>query len=135
MPVNSTSLNYAVTREPSASEKVSEAAAQVKQQVSDLGSSAAEKIDRNRGTAASGLEKAASALHENAGSIPGGEKVADLAHATADKLNSTAEYVREHDVSGMMADIERLVRNNPGPSLLAAAAVGFLVGRGFTDSD
>jgi hypothetical protein len=29
----------------------------------------------------------------------------------------------------MMGDVETLVKNNPGPSLLAAALFGFLVGR------
>jgi hypothetical protein len=43
--------------------------------------------------------------------------------------------VREHDVNSMLADIERLVKNNPGPSLLAAAILGFLVGRTFSSND
>jgi ElaB/YqjD/DUF883 family membrane-anchored ribosome-binding protein len=107
----------------------------VKDKVSDLGRTAADTIDENRGAAASGLEKAASALHENAGSLPGGEKVSSLAHAAAEKLSSTAGYVREHDVNRMMADVETLVKNNPGPSLLAAAAIGFLVGRAFSSND
>ena len=116
-------------------EKLSDAAAQVKDKVSDLGRTAADKIDENRGAAASGLEKAASALHENAEGLPGGEKVASLAHAAAEKLSSTAKYVREHDVNRMMADVETLVKNNPGPSLLAAAVIGFLVGRAFSSSN
>jgi len=116
-------------------EKLSDTAAEVKEKVSDLGRSAADKIDENREAAASGLEKTASALHENAASLPGGEKITSLAHATAEKLNSTAEYVREHDVNKMMADVETLVKNNPGPSLLAAAVIGFLVARAFTSND
>lgn len=69
-----------------------------KTEYGDLGRTAADKINENRGPAASGLEKAASTVHEKAASLPGGEKVADLAHTTADKLASTAEYVRDHDV-------------------------------------
>ena len=90
---------------------------------------------RTASAAAGGLEQAASALHDKAESLPGGEKVTGLAHATADKLSSTADYVREHDVNRMMADVETLVKNNPGPSLLAAAAIGFLVGRAFSSND
>ncbi len=116
-------------------EKLSEAASQVKDKVSDLGETAVDKIDENRGTAASGLQSAASALYENAERLPGGEKVAGLAHSAADKLSSTAEYVREHDVKSMMGDVEQLVKNNPGPSILAAAVVGFLVGRAFSSND
>jgi ElaB/YqjD/DUF883 family membrane-anchored ribosome-binding protein len=55
--------------------------------------------------------------------------VSELAHTAADRLNTTADYVRRNDVNRMMADVETLVKNNPGPSLLIAAAFGFLVGR------
>ena len=136
MPNKGTSLRDPVADEPSTvSEKLSDAAGQVKDKVSDLGRAAADKIDENRDAAASGLEKAASTLHENAESLPGGEKVSSLAHAAAEKLSSTAGYVREHNVNRMMADVETLVKNNPGPSLLAAVVIGFLVGRAFSSSD
>jgi ElaB/YqjD/DUF883 family membrane-anchored ribosome-binding protein len=116
-------------------EKASEVTSQVKQKASDLGRTAAAKIDENREPAASGFESAARAIHQNAESLPGGEKVTDLAHSAADKLSDSADYVREHDVKSMMADVERLVKNNPGPSLLAAAVLGFLVGRTFSSND
>ena len=96
---------------------------------------AADKIDDNREAAASGLDKVASAIHEKADSLPGGEKVSSLAHATADKVSSTADYVRQHDVSRMMADVETMVKNNPGPSLLVAAGLGFLVARAFSSNN
>ena len=116
-------------------DKLSDTASNVKDKVSEMGQTAADKIDDNRGAAAEGLEKAATALHENAEGLPGCEKVSDLAHVTAEKLTSTAEYVREHDVKSMMTDVESLVRKNPGPALLAAVAVGFLIGRAFSSSD
>ena len=40
-----------------------------------------------------------------------------------------------HDMNRMMADVESLVRNNPGPALAAAAFVGFLVGRAMSNND
>lgn len=136
MATKSTSFGDSVADQASkASDKISETASQVKDKVSNLGRTAADKIDENRDAAASGLETAASKLHENAESLPGGEKVSGLAHSTADKLSSTATYVREHDVNGMMADVETLVKRNPGPSLIAAAVVGFLVGRAFSSND
>ena len=113
-------------------EKLSETAAQAKDKMSDLGRTAADTIDENRQAAASGLQKAASALHETAGTLPGGQKVSNLARGAADKLSSTADYVREHDVNRMMADVETLVKNSPGPSLVVAAVIGFFVGRAFT---
>jgi ElaB/YqjD/DUF883 family membrane-anchored ribosome-binding protein len=116
-------------------DEISTLTSQAKEKISGLGSTAADKINTNRGAAAGGLDSAASTLHEKAESLPGGEKVTSLAHSAADKLSSTADYVRQHDVNGMMEDIERLVKNNPGPSLIAAAIVGFLVGRTFSSRD
>ena len=118
--------------EQSLVEKLSDTAGQVKDKVAVFGRNAADKVDENRGAAATGLDKAASALHDKAESLPGGEKVTSLAHAAADRMTSTADYVREHDVDGMMKDVESLVKNNPGRSLLAAAIVGFLLGRTFS---
>jgi ElaB/YqjD/DUF883 family membrane-anchored ribosome-binding protein len=116
-----------------AKDKLSDAASEAKDKMSELGRSAAQKIDQNRSTAASSLETAAAAIHDKADSLPGGEKVTNLAHTAADTLTSTADYVRQHDVNGMMADVERVVKNNPGPALFAAAVVGFLVGRAFSN--
>ena len=136
MPNIATSFGTPVTDEPSSSgEKLSDTATQVKDKVSDTGRTAADKIDGNRGATAGGLEKAGRALDEKAESLPGGEKVTSLAHATVGKLRSTADYVREHYFYRMMADVETLVKNNPGSSLLAAAVVGFLVGRAFSSND
>ena len=128
-------LEPVASETPTVGEKLSETASQVKNKLSDLGRTAGDKIDENRDAAASGLEKAASALHENAESLPGGEKVTNLAHTAAQKLNSTANYVRKHDDNRMMSDVQTLVKNNPGPSLLAAAVAGFLVGRAFSSND
>ena len=136
MSNQSTSFSNPLADEPSTlGEQLSDTAAQVKDKVSDLGRTAVNTIDQNRDAAAGGLEKAASALHEKAESLPGGEKVSSLAHGAAEKLNSTAGYVREHNVNRMMADVETLVKNNPGPSILAAAVIGFLAGRAFSSND
>jgi ElaB/YqjD/DUF883 family membrane-anchored ribosome-binding protein len=90
---------------------------------------AAQKFDEHRSAGAGGLDAAASRLHQKADSLPGGESVKGAAHATADALSSTADYVREKDVKGMLADVRKLVKNNPGPALLTAAVLGFLVAR------
>jgi ElaB/YqjD/DUF883 family membrane-anchored ribosome-binding protein len=109
-------------------EKVSQVASQVKTAATDFGQTAANKIDENRGAAASSLKDAASALREKAESLPGGEKVAALATGAADSLSSTAEYVKNRNVQGMRADFGNFVKNNPGRSLFAAIALGFVIG-------
>ena len=97
-----------------------------------MAQAAAGKIDENRTAAAGGLESAASTLHQKADSLPGSESVKGAAHKAADALSSTADYVRENDVKSMMADVQQLVKNNPGPALLTAAVLGFLVARTFS---
>jgi ElaB/YqjD/DUF883 family membrane-anchored ribosome-binding protein len=96
---------------------------------SGLGQATAEKIDEKRSTAAGGLDSAASALHQKADKLPGGESVKSAAHTAADALSSTADYVRENDLKSMLTDVQQIVKNNPGPALLTAAVLGFLVAR------
>jgi hypothetical protein len=104
----------------------------VKAGAAGIGQAAAEKIDANRSSAASGLDSAASAIHGKADSLPGGESIKGAAHTVADVLSSTADYVRENDVKSMLADVQKIVKNNPGPALLTAAVLGFLVARTFS---
>jgi ElaB/YqjD/DUF883 family membrane-anchored ribosome-binding protein len=129
MPNNSGTLEGSMDRIAATGADVSERAGYLKDKVSDVAQTAADKINASRSTAADGLDTAASTLHDKASGLPGGEQVTDFAHATAQRLSSTAEYVRTHDVNRMMADVEALVKNNPGPSLVVAAVFGFLVGR------
>jgi ElaB/YqjD/DUF883 family membrane-anchored ribosome-binding protein len=89
---------------------------------------AASMSDAARDAAAT-IDAAASALHNRAEDLPGGETVRNVARATADRLGSSAEYVRTHDAKRMMADVESFVKSNPGPALAVAAAFGFLLGR------
>lgn len=111
--------------------KLSESTSQLKDKVSEYGRKAADTIDQNLGAAATGLDKAAATLHEKAENLPGVDKISSMTHSAADKLSATAGYVREHDVDTMMSDVKKMVRNNPGPSLLAVGVIGFLVGRAF----
>jgi ElaB/YqjD/DUF883 family membrane-anchored ribosome-binding protein len=122
-PTNNSPVDTAADAAKCLGDKISDAASQVKSKVSDLGRTAVDKIDETRTAAATGLDNTASALHA------GGEKVTGLAHTTADKLSSTATYLRNHDAKSMMDDVGRMVRRNPGPSLIAAGLIGFLVGR------
>jgi HAD superfamily hydrolase (TIGR01509 family) len=108
-----------------ASERVSDAAR-------GLSSSAADAIDRTRTSTAKGLDAAAAALRENMDELPGGDRVGRLAKGAADRLEGTARYVRRHNVNGMVTDLTRIVKNNPGPALLIAAAAGFIAGRALT---
>jgi len=117
----------------SVKDKVTDAAATTKQKVSEAGRRTTDKIDEKRGPAADALQSAASTIHEKAEDLPGGETVRSVAHSAAEKLESTAGYIREHDVRAMLTDMGEIVKRNPGPSLLIAVAVGFLIGRAFRE--
>jgi len=110
-------------------EQATSAAAQVKDKISELSHAAAATFAGGCNSAADKLESAASALHDKADSATG------IAHSTANKLTSTATYLREQNLKTMMKDAERVVRKNPGASLLIAAAVGFVMVRAFSKSD
>ena len=114
-------------------DKVTDAAATTRQKVSNAGRQASDKIDEKRGPAADALQSAASSIHEKAEGLPGGETVKSVAHSAAEKLETTAGYIREHDIKTMLSDVEEIVKRNPGPSLLIAVAVGFLIGRAFRE--
>jgi ElaB/YqjD/DUF883 family membrane-anchored ribosome-binding protein len=110
-------------------EEVASKANEAKDKIADFGRKAADRIDAQREPVADSLNKTASALHEQ------GDNAAGIAHRTADKLEATADYVREHDLKAMMTDVQDLARRYPGQSLAVAAAVGFLVGRLFRKAD
>jgi|SRR6185369_2293655 len=110
-------------------DQVADAAFAVKDKVNDLSRSATEKLEATRVAAAGGLDSTASALHNS------GERVADLAHGTADKLKSSAKYLRKNDVPRIFSDLGGIVRKNPGMSLLVAGFVGFAVARALTSHD
>jgi ElaB/YqjD/DUF883 family membrane-anchored ribosome-binding protein len=122
----------AVPAPPQLGDKISHMASQVKDTVSGFGATAANKFDDNREAAATGLKDAASSLHQNAGSMSGGDKLTSMAHSTATALDTTADWMRENSSTKIMADVSSLVKRNPGPSMLAAIAVGFLIGRTFS---
>jgi hypothetical protein len=88
-----------------------------------------ETLDENTASAEEGLGSGASTVDREGSGLPGGEAFKGTSHRAPDPLSSTADYLRNNDLKSMMTDAQRLVRNNPGPALLTAAVLGFLVGR------
>lgn len=108
---------------------VSATTEKAQQKMGEVGRAVQETIDENRGTAAQKMQTVASKLHENADSVAG------FAHTAAEKMEASADYVRDHNVKDMAADCEAFVRRHPGQSLIAAVAVGFLLGRAMKSDD
>ena len=101
---------------------ISDAASQVKEQASRFGRAASRTADDTRGFTADTMhETAKSVRHHGQAS---GDAIKDMADEAADRFDSGARYVRAHDFRGMARDF---VRGNPGLSLLAAVAAGFVI--------
>ena len=115
-----------------AKESLSDAAKTVKDKTQEFGRDAMNKIEENRVSAAGALHNAASTLHQKADKLPNGP---DVAHSAADRVEAVASYLQGHDTKQMMADVETVVRRNPGPSLLVAGALGFWIGRAFRSNN
>ena len=115
-----------------AKESLSDTAKTVKDKTQEFGRDAMNKIEENRVSAAGALHNAASSMHQKADKLPNGP---DLAHSAADRVEAVASYLQGHDTKQMMADMETVVRRNPGPSLLVAGVLGFLVGRAFRSNN
>jgi hypothetical protein len=111
------------TQEPTAGADNGGTLASLKNKARDAGTRAADRADQARLGAAAGLDSVASTLHQK------GEQVASAAHGAADSVAYGAEYLRDNDVRTMVSDLVEVIRRNPGPSLLGAAVLGFMLGR------
>jgi ElaB/YqjD/DUF883 family membrane-anchored ribosome-binding protein len=102
------------------------ATSQVRDKATEFGRSAKETIDRNFHNAAGAFETAASTIRKR---MPQGEgRMAGMATATADKLDSTARYMREHNSGDLYRGVEDWARRSPGTAIGVAAGVGLLLG-------
>lgn len=122
---NGGSMNTGTGTDQGMKSKVTDMASQAKTTAAEWGRNAATAVDRNLQSAAGALENTAHTLRDRA---PASGRVNEIATATADKIESTARYLRDHDTRDMVAGVETLVRRNPGASLASALAVGFLIG-------
>ena len=116
-------------------DQASEQAEKAKSKMQEVTRKAGERMDEQRYRAADAIESGASALHEKAGNLPGGSKVTNIAHAAAEKMQATADYVRENDAGAMIGDVQDLVRRYPGQAVVAGIVLGFLLGRMFRRSE
>jgi ElaB/YqjD/DUF883 family membrane-anchored ribosome-binding protein len=104
-------------------DRVSEKVGRAKETVVDLGRRTIESVDAQRRPVAATLEQTASVLHEQT------DRAAGIAHATADGMRATADYVRENDLQAMSRRVGDVVRRYPAQSVIGAAALGFIVAR------
>jgi hypothetical protein len=94
---------------------------------------AAEKVsaqaDAGREKAASGLEKAADVIDEKVGGMEGASH--DAGTMVADRMDTAAAYIREHNSDEMLHDFESFVRRQPVKAVAGAVFAGYVFGRIF----
>jgi ABC-type transporter Mla subunit MlaD len=89
--------------------------------VTDLGRMTVNQADSRREPIAKTLNKTAATLHDQA------ETVAGLAHAAANKLEATANFLRENDLESVIDSVKKLAKRHPVQCLAAVTIVGFVV--------
>jgi len=106
-------------------EAISHAVRGARERVNRAGQAVVDKVDATRDFAAGALHDASETLHGEAKHLPNSER---LAHSAADKLDSAAGYMAEHDTSEMLADGRSFMQRNPGKTLLLGMVLGCTVG-------
>lgn len=69
---------------------------------------------------------------DDAARVAWGKTKAKFTERAADALDTTGQYLREWEDRDLLSDVGELAKRHPGKSLLAAAAIGFFVGRSIT---
>jgi ElaB/YqjD/DUF883 family membrane-anchored ribosome-binding protein len=110
-------------------DRLEDVAAKAKYRAEQWTESASETADRQRENVSSGLERAASTLHEKATHIPGGPRAVSAVHRLADGMETTASYLRQHNFGDMRDDVISACKKHPVQALVSAVALGFLLGR------
>jgi len=107
-------------------ETASDLGKEAKKSIDELGRSAGRRLDKARDEAGDALHAAASSVRETGSR--GSSAIEDLATGTADRLDATAFYVEDHDLSQVYAGLRRFGRRHLTGSLVATAGIGFLAG-------
>lgn len=112
----------------------------------DAGTSVSQKVGGFKNTIADALESgaeklrrqgAASQVASTSAEAGGSFTVAaegrfeQTSHQLAGGMQGAADWLREADLDGLKAGIERQVKEHPGRSLAIAVGVGYLLGKAF----
>jgi ElaB/YqjD/DUF883 family membrane-anchored ribosome-binding protein len=107
-----------------AGSSVRERAGNFKHTIADALQSGAERLRRQR----SGGELATAAAG-TADTIADDSRIAQTSDQLAGGLQGAADWIRDADLDGLKAGIEKQVKEHPGRSLAIAIGVGYLLGK------
>lgn len=92
-----------------------------------------EQLDQGMRSAADRMEGIAQRLDDVADERMSGDgwkgKAGGVAHGVADRIETTAEYLRSNDAGSLVSRLEDQVRERPLEMLLLGAATGWLAGK------
>lgn len=111
-------------------EEASEPGNAAKESIEELQRSAGRKLDAARDETADAIHAAASSVL--ATGHQGSQAIDNIAGKAADRLDATASYVEDHDLSDAFTGLRRFCRRHLNGSLLAAVALGFVAGSALT---
>jgi hypothetical protein len=113
-----------------AADKAQEAVSKTGEAISHAAGAAGQAIGQ---TAESATAAAGSGMQSLAGTVrdsgPQSGMLGSATRTVADGLEGAGKYLEDKNLSGMMEDINGLIKRNPMPAILLALGVGFLVGR------
>jgi ABC-type transporter Mla subunit MlaD len=104
----------------------SEVGKNAKESVEELGRTAGRKLDDARDQTAGALHAAASSVRSTG--RQGSAAIDNLATGAADRLDDTASYVDNHELSDVVNGLRKFGRRHLTESLVCAAAIGFIAG-------
>ena len=108
---------------------VRDRAGSLKHTIADALESGAERL---RAQAAGGRQfAAASSTDGGADMVAEDNRLAQTSNQVAGGMQGAADWLRDADVDGLKAGIERQVKEHPGRSLAVAIGVGYLLGKAF----
>lgn len=118
-------------------------AGNAKDKLADVGSSVRQGAGTAKDKLADALSSGADKLRQRGGrgQLSGstgtaditvsGDGVSQVADRVAGGMQATADWLRDADLDGMRAGVERQVKEHPGRTLLIAVGLGYLLGKAF----
>jgi len=94
---------------------------------SDLRQKAGQQAEAGIDKAAATADRAANQLREKAAQQGG--KTGEIGTKVADKLESTSDYLEQHNTEEILDDVERYVKEHPMQAVGVAALGGFVLAR------
>ncbi len=112
---------------PQATDKVKDMAGKAQEKASAVTEKAQDRADAGIDKAAGSLEDAAQKLKDKSATTDG--IPAQAGTKVAESMEKTAGYLREHDTSAILDDVEAYVKEHPLQAVAGAVVGGFLISR------